>query len=370
MTELTAPFVPDWVSPPGETILDLMEERGWTQAELARRLGYSEKHVSLLVNGKASLSDETAMRLERVLGSSASFWLAREAKFRERSARLEAAKACSGWVDWLDQLPVKELMSFERIPKRRMIQKHKPAIVSDCLRFFGVASPEEWQKHYGGMEVAFRRSRPDQADIGAISAWLRLGEQEAEQVQCPKYNKAKFTSALEMIRGLTTQMPEKFEPTMKTLLRDAGVSLILVQAIPRSHVSGVARWLSATHPVIQLSLYGKTNDKFWFTFFHEAAHILLHAGSKEAEQSVFLDDPSSGHSEDPKEVEADRWAAHTLIPAEFSEELPCLRDKATIVAFAKRIHIHPAIVVGRLQHEGIVPLQSALNGLKQSFTLT
>lgn len=79
MTDLSAPFAPDWVSPPGESILDLAEERGWTQVELAQRLGYTEKHVSQLINGKVPLSVDAALRLERVLGSTADFWLAREA---------------------------------------------------------------------------------------------------------------------------------------------------------------------------------------------------------------------------------------------------------------------------------------------------
>ena len=78
---------------------------------------------------------------------------------------------------------------------------------------------------------------------------------------------------------------------MRKLLLEAGVLLVLVPAIPRAHVSGVARWLSPVRPLIQLSLYGKTNDKFWFSFFHEAAHILLHASSKEDKKSIFLDDP-------------------------------------------------------------------------------
>jgi len=84
MTDTSAPFAPDWVSPPGDTILDLIEERGWTQAELAERLGYSAKHVSQLVNGKASLTPDAAIRLTRVLGSSIDFWLVREAQYRAR----------------------------------------------------------------------------------------------------------------------------------------------------------------------------------------------------------------------------------------------------------------------------------------------
>lgn len=108
MTDLAAPFAPDWVSPPGETILDIIEERGWTQAELAQRLGFSPKHVNQLIKGKVPLTEDAAIRLERVLGSTVGFWLAREARYRERCARLEATEKHAGWKDWLDALPIRK----------------------------------------------------------------------------------------------------------------------------------------------------------------------------------------------------------------------------------------------------------------------
>ena len=77
MTDLTSRFEPKWVSPPGDTILDLLEERGWSQAEFAQRTGYTSKHVSLLINGKASIAEDAAFRLEKVLGGTANFWLMR-----------------------------------------------------------------------------------------------------------------------------------------------------------------------------------------------------------------------------------------------------------------------------------------------------
>lgn len=363
--DLNAPFAPDGVSPPGESVLDIAEERGWTQAELAQRLGYSEKHISQLINGKVPLSVEAAVRLERVLGSTAEFWLAREANYQRHLARLDAAKRHVEWVPWLDELPLKELMASGAIPKVRNDTKHKPGLVEQCLRFFGVASPDDWRNHYGGMQVAFRRTRAEQSDVGAISAWLRLGEQQAEQAVGPKYDRARFEQALQAIRGLCCEAPEVFEPQMRHRLREAGVILVLIPAIPRAHVSGVARWLGP-RPVIQLSLYGKTNDRFWFTFFHEAAHILLHANTKEEKKSVFLDDPNAIHSDDPQEREANRWAGHCLIPAQYDAELPGLRSKAAVVEFAKRIGIHPGIVVGRLQHDGLID-PSWMNDLKQSF---
>lgn len=366
MTELNAPFAADWVSPPGDTILDLIEERGWTQAELAKRLGYTEKHISQLINGKVPLTVDAAQRLARVLGSSVDFWLTREANYRKHSARLEAEHTHAGWVSWLDELPITELMASAAIPKVRNDAKHKPGLVDACLRFFGVASPDDWRAHYGGMQMAFRRSRAEQSDVGAISAWLRLGEQQAEQLDGPNYDKTKFERALGAIRALTREAPEVFEPRMRELLHAAGVILVLVPAIPRAHVSGVARWLSPTRPLLQLSLYGKTNDKFWFTFFHEAAHILLHANTQQEKRAVFLDDPNASPSNDPQEHEANQWAGDWLIPPQDRGALPGLRSKAEVADFAARIGIHAGIVVGRLQHDGRIE-PSWMNDLKQSF---
>jgi HTH-type transcriptional regulator/antitoxin HigA len=226
MTKLDSPFAPDWVSPPGDTILDIIEERGWSQAELATRLGYSTKHVNQLIKGKVPLTDDAAIRLERVLGSSVSFWLAREAKYRERCARLEAAQRDAAWTAWLDELPVRELMAAGVIAKQRIDAKSKPDLVEKCLRFFGVASPDEWRGHYGDMQCSFRRSRADQSDIGAISSWLRMGEQHAEKLDGPKYNRSLFIKVLTKIRQLTVLPPEEFEPKLREYFKQAGVAFV------------------------------------------------------------------------------------------------------------------------------------------------
>jgi HTH-type transcriptional regulator/antitoxin HigA len=120
--------------------------------------------------------------------------------------------------------------------------------------------------------------------------------------------------------------------------------------------------------LIQLSLYGKTNDKFWFSFFHEAAHILLHAGSREDKQSIFLDDPNAAHTNDPREHEANTWAGNWLIPESQVPALLQLRTKRAVADFAQAIGIHPGIVVGRLQHDGYLD-PSWMNDMKQSFSL-
>ncbi|MEH2290997.1 helix-turn-helix domain-containing protein [Nostoc sp.] len=359
MIETTRTFTPDWVSPPGDTIADILEERDWTQVQLAERLGYTTKHISLLINGKAPINEETALKLERVLGSTTAFWLNREAQYRAGLARIEEENRLKGWTSWLEQLPVKDLMNQGVIPKCRLIAKNKPGLVKKLLQFFGVASPEDWQNYYAGMEVAFRRTREDQSDIGAISTWLRLGEITAEQLDCPKYSKPKFEKAVRQIRTLTVLPPEEFEPKMQKLCWEAGVVLVLVPSIKRAHVSGIARWLNPHKALIQLSLYGKTNDRFWFNFFHEAAHILLHE-----KENIFLDEWNSQESlKSEQECEADQWSREFLIPPEHEGELAKLKYETDVIDFAQRIDIHPAIVVGRLQHDRLID-QSWMNALK------
>lgn len=365
MSNLAASFTPDWVSPPGDTILDLLEERDWSQADLASRAGYSSKHINQLINGKVPLSDDIALALERVFGTPMRFWLAREAKYREHKARLEAAKNHESWVAWLDTLPVKELMDNGWIPKERITAKAKPSLVEACLRFFGVASPDEWRTEYGSMQAAFRRSREEQCDTAAIVAWLRKGEQSAETLSLPKYDKRTFVEALPEIRKLTVHDPSVFEPKLKKLLGDAGVALVFVPAIKRAYVSGVARWLNPHRPLIQLSLFGKTNDRFWFNLAHECAHILLHATEK---KSVYLDDLASANIHSKEEDEANGWARDFLIPPDYVSQLQSLQTKAAVIKFSNAIGLHPGIVVGRLQHDGIID-RSWMNDLKARFRL-
>ena len=368
MTNTTHTFTPDWVSPPGDTIADLLEERDWTQAQLAEKLGYTDVQVRQLIDGTIEIDSETASKLAEVLGSTEKFWLKREANYRERLAQFAAEKQqLPQWVDWLDELPVKKLMDLGAIWKQRIDDKNKPDIVKDALRFFRVNSPEEWRTNCSQMQASFRLTRSKQSNKGAISAWLRLGEIEAEYINPPKYDRVKFEQAVGEIRRLTILPSAEFMPKIERLCFDAGVTFVLVSSIPKAHTSGVARWLTPDKPLIQLSLYGKTNDRFWFTFFHEVAHILLHN-----KDEIFLDECDGNEVLEgvrEKEDEADRWSREWLIPLEYVAELGKLKkSKQEVRKFADRVSIHAGIVVGRLQHENKVP-RNSMNGLKESITI-
>ncbi|PZV11149.1 MAG: DNA-binding protein [Pseudanabaena sp.] len=365
MTEQDLSFTPEWVSPPGDTIIDAIEERDWTQSQLAERLGYTEKHVSLLINAKVPITEESAQKLSRVIGSTPEFWLRREAQYRAQLVQVEERERLQSWISWLDRLPVKDLMKQGAIAKRRLDSKNKPEIVKELLQLFGVASPDNWETCYEQKQVAFRRTRKEQSNVGAISAWLRLGEIEAEKADVPKYNKAKFEKAVQEIRKLTVLSQAKFMPQMQRLCNEAGVILAIVPVIPCAYTSGVARWLNSHRALIQLSLYGKQNDRFWFTFFHEAAHILLHD-----KKDIFLDDSGQGDRlESQQEDEANAWVREFLIPSEHDAELYTLRSREDVIGFAERLGIHAGILVGRLQFDQVIEHNSKLNTLKVGLNL-
>ena len=354
MTDVARTFTPDWVSPPGSTVADLLEERGWTQQELAQRAGFTTKHISLLINGKAPITEDTAVKLERVLGSTMRFWLTREAQYREALVRLEERKSLSANAEWLQRLPIEEMLRFGWI----QAFANKGDQVRECLRYFGVASVQAWERQYNEPLVAFRSSRKLAKEVGAVAAWLRQGEREAERIACKPFDKAAFRQVLGESRQLTNETdPEIFIPRLVTACARAGVAVVLVPAPKGCPVSGATRWLGADKALLVLSLRHKSNDHFWFSFFHEAGHLLLH-GKKLL--FVDVDNRIDGADEDQADAFASGWL---ISPADAAKLTTIRKTNFGIQAFAKRIGVAPGIVVGRMQKEGLLPW-THLNGLK------
>lgn len=366
MIESSLSYSPSVVSPPGATLADLIEERGIPQAELARRMGRPVNAVNEMVLGAKEITEDTALELERVLGTPAHFWLAREARYREYLARQRDAGRAGSRLEWLDKMPLKQLQETGHIPQGRLTPAFKASLIEPVLRFFGVASPEGWEEQYGRVQAAFRRANPvKQTDNAAITAWLRLGEIAALAAELPAFSADKLHANIARMRELSTHPAAEIGTGLKTLCADAGMVLLFVPAFPGTHVSGVARWLG-DRPLIQLSLLGKWSDVFWFSFFHEVAHILKHP-----KRAVFLDDASSGAAvESKEEKEANQFAADVLINPTDRQRLGQIDlSVAAVRAFAKEINIHPGIVVGCLQHMGLLGYASPLAQLRDRYQI-
>ena len=326
-----------------------------SQAEFAERTGRPKKTVNEIIRGKAAITPETALQFEKVLGVSASFWINREQNYQEWLAREQERSSFEKFLNWVDQFPVKEMA------KLGWIEQHDEPInqLTELLRFFGIASPDQWNAVTNDLSLAFRRSPAYKAEPTIISAWLRKGEIEAQSIDCEPFDADKFKKALEEIRLLTNESPDVFVSRTVKLCAKTGVAVVFVHELRKLRTNGATRWLNQNKALIQLSLLYKTDDHLWFTFFHEAGHILLHG-----KRDIFLEEANQTND---KEDEANRFAADWLIPPSAYRELHpggSHFSKAEISEFAKSIGIAPGIVVGRLQHDGRIPMQNC-NDLKR-----
>lgn len=355
----TNQYTPDSVSRPGETLQEVLEDRQMTQVELASRMGRPKKTINEIIQGKAAITPETAIQLERVLGIPASFWNNLERNYREFLARRDEEERLASSTDWLEKLPVRKMVELGWIEKKTESVDQ----ARELLNFFGIASPGQWQKVFELPQATFRHSQAFESDSGALAAWLRRGTLEGQSIDCEPFDRARLRSALVEARELTREPPEVFSRALVEQCARAGVAVAFVPELPKCRAHGATRWLSPQKALIQLSLRYKWADIFWFSFFHEAGHVLLH-GKRE----VFIEDRTAAPDDTEQEKEANRFAADLLIPAEHLERLRAAAQrkrlgKARVRAFADELGIHPGIVVGRLQHEGWLPF-SYLNGLR------
>lgn len=349
------PFEPDYAVPPGATLEETMESLGMSQRDLADRTGLTVQTLNRIFKGEQPITYETANRLELVTGIEAAFWNNLETQYRGQLAKIEQARQMQSHVDWLKTIPVKELVARQAIPA----ETHKVVILREVLRFYGVSSVAAWHTVWGEPAAAARRSAFLKSSPGPTSAWLRLGQLEAREIQCAPYDKKRFAENLRLIRELTTLPPSGFFPEIRRLCAEAGVALALVPEIPGAPWSGAAEWLSPTKAMILLNLRGKAEDKFWFTFFHEAAHI-LHDSKKER----FIDD-GKDYREKPEEQRANEFAANILIPSTHHAAIKAARSAADINSIAASLNLSSGIVAGRFQF--LTQKWSSFNGLITKF---
>ena len=352
MGTATNRYEPDYAVPPGWVLKDRLDAQGMTPAELARRCGRSAKLISEIVAGKAPIEPRTALQFEKVLGVDAEIWLGIETDYRLQRTRAAEAEEELAAAAWAKSFPVRELA------KRGLKPAPGENPVSALLSFFGVASVEAWHVKYGAASVAYRHSPRFASDRFALSAWLRLAELDAAGQPCADYRESLFRDVLRKVRGLTrATVPGSIQEAQR-LCNGAGVALSLVEPLSRTRLSGAAWWRSARRPIIALSARHKTDDHLWFSLAHEAAHILLHG-----KKSVFID----GADDDGNDIEAEAnaWAANLLVPrADWRQFVRRgAYTRAAVVEFADEQGIAPGIVVGSLQHEGILPW-SHMNDLK------
>jgi HTH-type transcriptional regulator/antitoxin HigA len=337
--------VPAEVFPPGDFIRDELDARGWTQGDLAQIMGRPTQLVNEIVAGKKQITPETAIGLAKAFGDDdAIYWLNLESAYRLSQAK-PADEAVSRRANLYSKFPVRE------ITKRNWIEPsdNLDVIEHRICRFYGINSIEDKPQFA-------HAAKADQYDERSPLqwAWLYRAYQLAQRVNAPPYSEQKLRAALAKLRELLVA-PEEIRQVPQ-LLAAAGVRFVIVEFLPGAKIDGAAFWIGKV-PIVAMSLrYDRVNN-FWFVLRHEIEHILNKDGLM---VDVELPERLQRKESLPvQETKANDAASEFLVPkAEldgFITRVRPLYSEQRILLFAKRIGVHPGLVVGQLQFRDEVP---------------
>ncbi len=349
-------FIPAWASPPGETVRQLAAKKNLPSNDLAQALGVPPEDLPQLFNGKLSITPARAKGLTGVVGASVRFWLAREAQYRRDVQALEDDSR-----RWVASLPIADMARYGWL-KTATSAGDK---LLRALEFFEVTTVDEWRDAWlsdrAGL-TAYRTSPVFTAQSASVAAWLRQGELAAAELSVGAWSRARFERLLPSLKPLTrVREPVEFISQLQEQCADCGVAVVVVRAPKGCPASGATR-VKNGKAILQLSVRYLRDDSFWFTFFHEAGHLVLH------EDRLFLEWSDKRELDSREEAEANQFAGHVLIPQSEEAALRALpHEYRSIMRFAKHLSISPGIVVGQLQHRGLVR-QDKLNFLKKRYS--
>mmetsp|Transcript_17925 Transcript_17925/g.27205 ORF Transcript_17925/g.27205 Transcript_17925/m.27205 type:complete len:375 (-) Transcript_17925:6129-7253(-) len=343
-------FEPNWASPPGDTISRLAAAGNVPIHELAERIGFEEDVFAGIMEGRVQICSEVADALSAELGASRQFWSERYNQFLTDKARIANSVPAESLSTWGQSFPARALRELGWLPKG----SRGARLSEDILGFFGCENISSWNERYsaGIGQVAFRTSFAFEADEMATLAWLRVGEVQSEGLTLARFSASDFKKRLPELKKLCAlKRPEVFFPKLQQACAEHGVGLVSSRAPKGCRASG-ATWTNTNgNPIVLLSFRYLSEDHFWFTFFHEAAHVVLHGTDH---ISVDGSDPSPfGASQ--CEDEADVFAQETLVPANIRDEmLNAVPTRPHVRKVARMAGVTPGIIVGQLQKAGVL----------------
>ncbi len=345
----TNTYISDLAVHPGELLEETLEEIGMSQAELSNRLGRPVQALNEIIKGKKSITPATAIELEDVLKIPAHIWVGLEAEYQMVKAKQEELKVMQAETALLEKFPYLDLSRLG------FVQKTKDPIKKvDALRsFFSVANLSRIG-HVSAYESAFRVTGHKNITHESIASWIQAGRIEAETIETEPFDKAKLKKTLAAIKE--SMLLESINETLsvcKALLASCGVAFVLMPHFKNTGAQGATFWMNnKSKAVLMMSLRGKNSDRFWFSFFHEIGHILLHN-----KREMFIENGYDTPELRQQEEEANRFARDFLIPKRSFEAFVKngeYKSRESVSAFAKSLNIKTSIVAGRLMYEKLI----------------
>lgn len=333
---------PAEVFTPGEFIRDELDERGWTQADLAKITGRPLPTINLIINGKTSITPETAIELSNAFSTSAQFWLNLETAYQ--LSKIEAKnEPIRQRAKIFESAPINDMQKRGWIKPTRTIAELQGRLAA----FFSL--PE-----INRLKAATLRTSAQESELTPEQlAWCVRALQLAKSVPAKKFTNKSLENGIEQLRALANY-PENTR-NVPRVLSEMGIRFVVVEHLPKSKIDGAALWLGEDwdKPVIALSLRYDRIDSFWHTLFHELSHIKNKDSYSLDVDLVGADRCLSSESLSEVENRANQEAADMLIPKEklhsFIVRTRPFYYTDKIIQFANLIKIHPGIIAGQLQ---------------------
>jgi len=334
---------------PGYYVSDIIDDLGITQAEFATRLGTNTKTLSCLINGQANISNDLAKKLSVMLGTSEEVWLNLQAAYDQKLIEIQKASDLDEQKYLARLIDYKFFVDVAGLNETRDVKEK----IQNLCSYFKVSDLRILM--IPDFLVNFRTGVNSVSEKNIINskAWVQTAINCSSIIDTKDYDEKKLKSFLPQIREMTVQKPEVFLPKIKKIFSECGVAFVLLPNLRNSGVNGAVKWVSDKRVVLAMNNRGLDADIFWFSLFHEIKHVFQ---KKTKTMFVSFDEDEMNAVNKSMEDEADGFARNYLIPqADFKKLAPTkyITDKE-ILGFAKKIGVHPGIVVGRLQHDGIL----------------
>lgn len=344
----------EFIIHPGETLAEILDDRDMSQRELAIRTGVTEKHVSTVIHGQKGVSAAFARKLEYALGIEALFWMNLQANYdREQLEFEELNNISEEEVGILRRL--KEVLecwsAFGWID-----HKEPPTyLVLDVRKIFGISNLLDTPKiSYIGAYRA--QNKNTTVDPYVLFAWQTMCELLTKDIDiADEIDSGKLRQKIAEIKQTMFMSSDQIQERLTRIFAECGIAFRVVPNFKGAPVQGFIKKSNDGHLILCMTLRQKFADIFWFTLFHEIAHV-LNGDTK----TVFVDfDSVSG----TVEAKADRMAGDFLLDAgAYNTFIKTERYKTVygIEQFAKEQKVQEFVVQGRLMKEGRIPWNSRM----------
>lgn len=316
-----------------------------------------------MINGQANISNDLAKKLSVMLGTSVEIWQNLQNTYDQKLIEIQLAKDIDAQAELAKEINYKYFVDIVGLPIARSINDK----VANLCKFFRVADLRIMLRP--DFLVNFRSSSScnSQKNIINSRAWIQTAINISKSIETQPYDAEKLKGYLPELRSMTVKKPEEFFPRMREIFAECGVAFVLLPHLKNSGVNGAVKWVTEDRVVLAMNNRGLDADKFWFSLFHEIKHVL-----QQKIKTVFISSTVEEMMDinNTLEIEADKFATNYLIsPADYRRLSPSkYTSDDEIVEFAKTIGIHPGIVAGRLQHEGIIA-QNRCSKLKEKYVI-